>query len=200
MDHWLIEIMNAYGYMGIMFLIAIENIFPPIPSEVILTFGGFMTTFTDAKIWYVVIAATLGSVVGAIILYIVGLQLDIRRLEIIVDKWGHILRLTKSDLHQANAWFDKFGPWTIFFCRFIPLIRSIISIPAGMSHMNVIVFLLFTTLGTFLWNIVLVSLGAKLAGSWETIVMYMDIYANIIYVLLLIFGLILIVWLIRRKR
>lgn len=186
MENWITEIMNEFGYMGVMFLIALENIFPPIPSEVILTFGGFMTTTTNLTIFKVVLSATAGSVVGAIVLYMIGLQLDVERLEKIVDRWGHILRLKKSDIHKADAWFDKYGPWAVFLCRFVPLIRSLISIPAGMSNMNVGIFLIFTTIGTFIWNIVLVNLGASLGNSWDVIVYYMDIYSNIIYAILLL--------------
>ncbi|SHG78689.1 DedA family protein [Ornithinibacillus halophilus] len=200
MENWLTEIMSEFGYMGIMFLIAIENVFPPIPSEVILTFGGFMTTTSTLSIIGVVISATAGSVIGAIILYIIGLQLDVARLEKIVDRWGHILRITKSDIYKADAWFDKYGPWTVFFCRFIPLIRSLISIPAGMSNMNVGLFLLFTTLGTFIWNVVLVNLGASLGASWEVIVEYMEVYSKVIYALLIVLVLLSLYLLIKRRK
>lgn len=178
--------MNEYGYIGILLLIALENIFPPIPSEVILTFGGFMTTTTDLTIMGVVIASTIGSVLGAVVLYGIGLLLDVENLEKIVDRWGHILRLTRDDLYKADAWFDKYGPWTVFFCRFVPLIRSLISIPAGMSNMNFFLFLILTTIGTFIWNIVLINLGASVGDSWDSIVGYMDIYSNIVYVVLAI--------------
>ena len=200
MENWITNIMEQFGYWGILFLIALENIFPPIPSEVILTFGGFMTTKTDLTVSGVILFATLGSVGGAIILYGVGLLIDVERLEKIVDKWGHILRLTKEDIHKADAWFDKYGVWTVFFCRLIPLIRSLISIPAGMSNMNFWLFLLFTTLGTLIWNILLVNIGAAVGASWETIVHYMDIYSNIVYVLLAILFIAVVVLYIRKRR
>jgi membrane protein DedA with SNARE-associated domain len=186
MDNWLTTFIEEYGYLGVMLLIALENIFPPIPSEVILTFGGFMTTTTNLSIIGVVIASTIGSVIGAGILYFIGLQLDVSRLEKIVDKWGKLLRLTKKDIHRADAWFDKYGPFTVFFCRFIPLIRSLISVPAGMSNMNIGLFFVLTTLGTLIWNIILVYLGASVGDSWEDIVYTMDIYSNIIYIILIV--------------
>lgn len=200
MENWLIDIMNDYGYVGILLLIALENIFPPIPSEVILTFGGFMTTTTDMSIIGVVIASTIGSVIGAILLYWLGLQLDVERLEMIVNKWGHILRVTKHDIHKADAWFDKYGPWTVFFCRFVPLIRSLISIPAGMSNMNFWLFLVLTTIGTSIWNIVLVNLGASVGDSWELIVEKMDIYSNVVYALLAILAVVVVVLFLKRRR
>ncbi|HHW37795.1 MAG TPA: DedA family protein [Bacillales bacterium] len=200
MENWLISIMNECGYIGILLLIALENIFPPIPSEVILTFGGFMTTTTNLTITGVVIASTIGAVLGAVVLYGIGLLLDVENLEKIIDRWGHILRLTKDDLHKADAWFDKYGPWTVFFCRFVPLIRSLISIPAGMSNMNFFLFLLLTTVGTFIWNIVLISLGASVGDSWDSIVVYMDIYSNIVYVILaLLFVLFIFIYIKTRK-
>lgn len=200
MENWLTDVMNEFGYIGIMFLIAIENIFPPIPSEVILTFGGFITTTSDLTMTGVVIAATAGSMVGAIVLYIIGLQLNVPRLEKIVDRWGHILRITKEDIHKADAWFDKYGPWTVFFCRFVPLIRSLISIPAGMSNMNVGLFLSFTLLGTLIWNVVLVYLGATVGASWEVIVEYTDFYSKVIYVVLAILFIAVVIWYIKKRR
>lgn len=184
MENWLTEIMNEFGYLGIMFLIALENIFPPIPSEVILTFGGFMTHSTEMTVIGVIIASTVGSVVGAIVLYGIGLLFDVENLEKIVDRWGRILRITKDDIHKADAWFDKYGFWTVFFCRFIPLIRSLISIPAGMSNMKFWLFLLLTTIGTFIWNTVLINLGASVGENWNDIVEFMDVYSNIVYVIL----------------
>lgn len=200
MENWITNTIEQFGYMGILLLIALENIFPPIPSEVILTFGGFMTTTTNLSVMGVVLFATVGSVGGAVILYGIGLFIDVNRLEKIVDKWGFILRLTRKDIHKANAWFTKYGVWTVFFCRLIPLVRSLISIPAGMSRMNFFVFLLLTTLGTLIWNVMLVNLGAAVGGSWESIVGYMDIYSNIIYVGLGILFLVFIAMAVRKRK
>ncbi|MFC4322279.1 DedA family protein [Litchfieldia salsa] len=181
MEKFLTTFIEEYGYLGVMLLIALENVFPPIPSEVILTFSGFMTTKTSLSISGVIIASTIGSIIGAVILYLIGNQLVIGRLEKIIDKWGKVLRLKKKDIYKADAWFDKYGPFTVFFCRFIPLIRSLISIPAGMSKMKFGIFIILTTLGTLVWNVVLVYLGASVGSSWEDIVNIMEIYSNIIY-------------------
>ncbi|MBM7578667.1 DedA family protein [Jeotgalibacillus terrae] len=186
MENWLTDVMSEYGYIGVLLLIALENIFPPIPSEIILTFGGFMTVESTMTIPGVVLAATAGSVIGAVLLYWIGLQLDVERLEKITDRWGYVLRITKKDIHRADAWFDRYGPWTVFFCRFVPLIRSLISIPAGMSNMKFPLFLVLTAIGTLIWNIVLVSLGASLGNSWDVVVEYMEVYSRIIYAVLLV--------------
>jgi membrane protein DedA with SNARE-associated domain len=199
MQNWIIETMDTFGYLGIFLLIALENIFPPIPSEVILTFGGFMTTESSLSKIGVIFFSTLGSVIGAIILFWIGTLLDVKTLEKIVDRWGHFLRLTKKDVHKADEWFSKYGVWTVFFCRLIPLIRSLISIPAGMARMNFWIFLLFTTLGSLIWNTILVLVGASVGASWEKIVEYMDVYSSIIYGILAI-GLVVIIFLFIKKR
>ncbi|MBP1991486.1 DedA family protein [Paenibacillus eucommiae] len=200
MEAWITGIMNDFGYMGIFLLIAFENVFPPIPSEIILTFGGFMTTYSDLSIIGVVIASTLGAVIGAIILYGIGVLLDVNKLETLVGKYGHFLRLNKKDIHRVNDWFNKYGVWAVFFCRLVPLLRSLISIPAGSTRMNFFTFLLLTTAGSLIWNIVLVNIGAAVGASWETIVGYMDIYSNIVYVALVVLFALFVFLFIKKKR
>lgn len=193
MEQWITEIMSDYGYIGIFLLIMLENVFPPIPSEVILTVGGFMTTTTDMTILGVILASTAGSVVGAVVLYGVGLLVDVERLERIVEKYGSWLRVKKSDIHRADAWFDRYGVWTIFFGRLIPLVRSLISIPAGMSNMKLWLFLTFTTIGTLLWNTVLVFVGEAVGDNREAILEQLDIYSNVVYALIVLI-VIAVVW------
>jgi membrane protein DedA with SNARE-associated domain len=177
LDQIIIEIINSFGYAGIAFLIAIENIFPPIPSEVILTFGGFATTFSSMNVWGVITAATAGSVSGAIVLYYLGRILNKGRLEhLITGRVGKTLRLKKGDVGRAGHWFLKHGNKTVFFCRFIPIVRSLISIPAGASKMKLGIFLTLTAAGTFIWNVVLVFLGRLAGDAWGTIAGYFDTY------------------------
>ena len=140
-----------------------------------------MTTQSTLTITGVVLSATAGAVIGAILLYGIGYYVDINKIEKIVERWGHLLRIKKTDIHKANGWFEKYGYWTIIICRMIPLVRSLISIPAGMTKMNIWLFLLFSTIGTFIWNIALVWLGAILGQSWEDILYYMDVYSTIAY-------------------
>lgn len=148
----------------------------------------------------VIIAATAGSIIGAMILYSIGLFLDVARLEKIVDRWGGVLRLTRKDIRKADAWFDKYGPWTVLLCRLVPLIRSLISIPAGMSNMNFPLFILLTTIGSLIWNTALVMIGAAVGDNWQSIVHYMDIYSNVAYALLAIGGIAICIWYIRFRR
>ncbi|EHF6307248.1 DedA family protein [Listeria monocytogenes] len=181
METWITSIMADFGYIGIFVLIMVENLFPPIPSEIILTFGGFMTTVTSLNVVMVFIVATLGSVVGAILLYKVASYFGKERLTKIVLKYGRILRLKESDIERAENFFLKYGSWAVFLCRMIPLIRSLISIPAGMTKMKMSKFLILTTAGSLLWNTVLIGLGAMLGESWSEIVVFMDSFSTIIY-------------------
>lgn len=199
MQTWVTNMMEQFGYAGIMFMMALENVFPPIPSEVILPFAGFMTTATQLTIAGVVIISTTGSVLGAIILYGAGKLMDVARLEKIIDRWGHIIRMKKEDIHRAAAWFDKYGYWTVLFCRMVPLVRSLISIPAGMARMEFWLFLLLTIIGTAAWNVILIVIGAGLGESWTDILRFMHTYAAITY-FILGHGIILFILLLLRKK
>ena len=201
MQEMVIEIMNNFGYLGVFLLIAIENIFPPIPSEVILLFGGFMTTFTDMNVIGVIIASTLGSLLGAIALYYIGKILNKERLKkIITSKYGKLLRLTPEDIDKADNWFDTKGNKTVFFCRFIPLIRSLISIPAGMSEMPMKKFLIYTILGSAIWNTALTIAGSIVGENWTDILEIMDKYSHIIVIALAIAFLIAIIIFYKKRK
>ncbi len=187
MEEFILSMMNQFGYIGVFLLIAIENIFPPIPSEVILLFGGFMTTYSELNIILMIIFATLGSLLGAIVLYYIGKILNKERLKKIVSgKIGKVLRLKNSDIDKADEWFDTKGNKTVFFCRFIPIVRSLISIPAGMSEMPLGKFFLYTTTGSLIWNTVLIVIGSIVGENWQSILNIFDTYSNIVLVLLVI--------------
>lgn len=201
MQEFVIQIIEQWGYIGVAMLIAIENIFPPIPSEVILAFGGFMTTQTTLNAIGVIIAATIGSTVGAIVLYLIGRILNKERLEKIVSgKIGKVLRLKAGDIEKADKWFDTKGQKTVFICRFIPIVRSLISIPAGMSEMNFLKFLIYTVLGSTIWNTVLVLLGKQLGDSWERVVEIFNNFSHIILVVLILLVILGIYWFYRNKK
>lgn len=190
MQDIIIDIMNQFGYWGILLLIAVENIFPPIPSEIILTFGGFMTTYSKMSAIGVVIFSTVGSVVGAFLLYGLGRILSPERLEwLIGSKVGKFLGFKQGDINKAVEWFSKKGKSTVFFCRCIPIVRSLISIPAGVTKMPIGVFFIFTVAGSLVWNTVLVSLGAFAGASWEKIAGYVDTYASATLIVLILIAL-----------
>lgn len=171
MQELIIDFVGQYGYLSIFLLIMIENIIPPIPSELVLAIGGFMTTIADLSIIGVVFAATAGSVIGAVLLYCIGLSLNAERL----------LKLIKrSDIDTASAWFLKYGYWGVLVGRLIPLIRSVISIPAGIARMKFKYFLLFTILGAMFWNMLLVHGGAYLGSSWPDLLRVVRLYTNVL--------------------
>lgn len=180
MQDALLEAVNTYGYFGILFLIFIENIFPPIPSEAVLLFGGFLTTKTDMSILPVIIAATAGSLLGAAVLYIVGCALGKERLKrLLSGRVGKILHLKPESVDSADASFSRHGKKAVLICRCIPIVRSLISIPAGMTKMRFIPFLLLTAVGSAVWNTILVSLGSAAGSAWEKILGYFGAYTTL---------------------
>lgn len=200
MQEIILSIMGKYGYIGVFLLIMIENVFPPIPSEVILLFGGFMTTYTKLNIIGMVVASTLGSIFGAIILYYIGKIFNKDRLKkLISGKLGKILRLKVSDIDNADNWFDNKGNKTVLFCRFIPLIRSLISIPAGMSEMPMVKFLLYTLFGSLIWNTVLVIVGSIVGENWTKIVGILDTYSHIVVIILSIIFVVVLYFFYRKR-
>lgn len=181
MESFVIEIMNSYGYLGIGLLILIENLFPPIPSELILTFGGFMTIDSNMTVIGVIIASTIGSLLGAIALYYIGKILNKERLiKIVKSKYGKLLRIKPKDIESADKWFDTKGNKTVFFCRFVPVVRSLISIPAGMSEMPMGKFIIYTTFGSLIWNTLLVCIGAFAGDKKDYILNIIDSASYII--------------------
>lgn len=200
MEQIILEIINRFGYLGIGLLIAIENIFPPIPSEIILSFGGFLTTYSALHMWGVIISATIGAVAGAMLLYLIGRLLSAERLtRFLASRLGRLLRLKKEDIQKAESWFTRHGSKAVFFCRFVPIVRSLISVPAGTSKMKLRTFLPLTVIGTFIWNVALVFLGRAAGDTWETVAGYFDTYSTIaLVVLLLIAGVIGILFLKKR--
>ena len=195
MQEFIISVMNRFWYVGIFFLIFFENVFPPIPSEVVLLFGGFMTTYTKLNIFLMIVFSTLGSVAGAIVLYYIGKLLNKERLKKIVSgKVGKVLRIKTNDIDKADYWFDTKGNKTVFFCRFIPVVRSLISIPAGMSEMTMDKFLLYTTVGSAIWNSILLIVGNKVGKNWESILSIMNQYSHIVFMLLIILFIVFLVY------
>ena len=187
MEAFLGQIMDSYGYLGIGLLILIENVFPPIPSEVILTFGGLMTTRTNLTVLGVIISATIGSLLGAIVLYLIGKILNKDRLiKIVESKYGRLLRVKRKDIESADKWFLEKGTGTVFFCRFIPVVRSLISIPAGMSEMSMVKFIIYTVVGSAIWNTVLVCVGAFAGSQIDNILNILDNVSHIVLILLIV--------------
>lgn len=187
MEKQIIDFITHYGYIAVFLLILIENIFPPIPSEVVLTFSGAMCLQTSLSVIGVIAVSTLGSYFGALILYGVGRLLSYEKLERLCQKsWVRRLGFKYRDIEKAKTWFDRHGVRTVFLCRLVPMIRSLISIPAGIVKMPFINFSLWTLIGTLIWNSVLVYVGKTLGEHWQNISVYIRDYAIIIAIFFVI--------------
>lgn len=198
MQNIILEIMQNFGYFGVFFLIFIENIFPPIPSEVILLLGGFLVTFSNLNVLMMIASSTLGSLVGAIVLYYLGYILNENRLKKIVNgKLGKILFLKEGDIDKASNWFSKKGNKTVFLCRFIPIVRSLISIPAGINKMKLSKFFVYTICGSMIWNTILICLGYKFGENWPVVSEALNEYSFVIK--LLLFS-VLIIWIFKHLK
>lgn len=201
MQQFILHIIEQFGYFGVFFLILLENVFPPIPSEVILLISGFFSSYTSLSVFYMILASTLGSFLGAIILYYIGKIFNKERLKKIVNgRLGKILFLKENDIDKADEWFDNKGNKSVFFCRFVPIVRSLISIPAGMSEMPMGKFIIYTICGSMIWNTVLICLGYRLGSNWEYVLTILDKYQMLVIVILvIIFGYVIIKFY-RKKR
>jgi membrane protein DedA with SNARE-associated domain len=181
---WVADVMLAFGYVGVAFLVALDNVFPPIPSEIILPLAGFLSGQGHLAYPGVVLAATVGSVAGALPLYAIGYWLGESRLRPLVRRFGRWLFIEEGDLDQAQAWFDRHGTKAVLIGRCVPLVRSLISIPAGLACMPLGRFVLYTTLGSGLWNAILVGIGWTLGERWEQVGSYLKPLEYVVMALL----------------
>lgn len=166
---WVTSIVETLGYGGVAFLVALENVFPPIPSEVVLPLAGFVAATGEASFIGMVAAATIGSVVGAFILYGVSAAIGPVRLRALVVRYGRWFGLDEADLDNAEGWFDRRANLAVLLCRCVPLMRSLISIPAGFRHMPLAPFALYTLVGSLAWNLLLIGAGFLLGEQWERV-------------------------------
>lgn len=162
---WVSDAVEAGGYPALGGLILLENVFPPIPSEIILPLAGFSVGKGELVYLLAVLAATIGSVLGALILYGAAR----RGGRPLIYRFAPRVRISERDLDRADAWFDRYGPWFVLFGRLIPGVRSLVSVPAGLSEMPLVRFTLLTAIGSAVWNALLISLGAALGENWEEV-------------------------------
>jgi membrane protein DedA with SNARE-associated domain len=174
MSDWIIETINATGYLGIFLLMLLESVFPPIPSELIIPFAGFSVQRGDLNLFGVLAATTGGAVVGMIPWYIAARLLGLARTKWLADKIGRWVAMNSDEIDLASKWFLRFGPVIVFFGRLIPLIRTLISIPAGIAAMPVALFVLASTLGALLWNSILVGAGYFLSSHYDMVEAVID--------------------------
>ncbi len=167
MQEFIFDAIAFGGYWGILVLMAVENVFPPIPSEVIMGIGGVLVARGTMEFWPLIFAGTVGSTAGNYVWYWVGDRYGYRRLKPLIKKHGRWLVMSCDDLDKAVRFFQSHGQWVVFALRFSPFLRTMVSLPAGLSHMSLWRFFLFTFLGAAIWNTLLVEGGRRLAPLIE---------------------------------
>ncbi len=179
MAQWVLDVLAALGYLGLALLLIAENLFPPIPSEVVLPLAGFLVSQGDLNLWGALVAATTGSVLGAVILYSLG-RWGGRRF---VLRYGSWLRVDKDSLDRAEGWFRHYGDALVLFARVVPVARSIVSIPAGTAKMSMVRFVVLTTVGSAIWNALLIGAGVFLGANWSVVQNWVGSYSDVVLVL-----------------
>jgi membrane protein DedA with SNARE-associated domain len=164
MDTWIIELIERGGYWGIALLMAVENVFPPIPSEVIMGVGGIAVARGTMEFWPLLLVGTLGSTLGNYVWFLLGDRWGYLRLKPLIDRWGRWLTMDWQHIEDATTFFRRHGQWIVFGLRFSPFLRTMISLPAGLSHMKHWKFLAFTFAGAAVWNAALIKGGQWLAA------------------------------------
>ena len=173
---WVQDVIEQLGYLGVALLVVAENVFPPIPSEIVLPFAGFVARRGSDSVVIMILAATVGSVVGALIMYWIAAVIGDDRLHAFTRKFGKWVQIRESDLTKAEEWFDRHAMAAVLVGRCVPLIRSVVSIPAGFRRMKLVPYMLYTFLGSLVWNIALVGAGALLGDNWERVGSYVGVF------------------------
>lgn len=166
---WVQDVIEQLGYLGVALLVVAENVFPPIPSEIVLPFAGFVAQRGSESVVIMILAATVGSVVGALMMYWIAAVIGDERLHAFTRRFGKWVQIREADLTRAEEWFDRHATSAVLIGRCVPLIRSVVSIPAGFRRMRLVPYIAYTFLGSLVWNIALVGAGAVLGENWERV-------------------------------
>lgn len=191
MTDWIIQTISQLGYVGIFLVMLAESIFPPIPSELIIPFAGFAAANGELNFFGVLLSATVGAVVGMLPWYYAGRIFGLARVRALADRFGRVMTLNAEEIDTAVGWFHRFGPIIVLFGRLMPLIRTLISIPAGLARMPLPVFLLASTAGALIWNTILTSAGYLLHEHYEVVETVLDPLSYIVL------GLVVLIYLFR---
>lgn len=180
LSDWVTDVIDKLGYVGVALLVALENLFPPIPSEIVLPFAGFVARDGNATLVGMIVAATIGSTVGALILYGIAAAIGPDRLHRFIVRYGKWFRLTERDIENAERWFDKRAIVAVLVGRCVPLIRSLVSIPAGFRRMPLGTFVIYTVLGSLVWNTALIGAGYALRSRWHDVEPVMEWFQYVV--------------------
>ncbi|WP_422754810.1 DedA family protein [Micromonospora sp. WMMD708] len=185
---WVAGVIDSLGAVGVAFLVALESIIPPIPSEIVLAMAGYLAAEGRFNLVLIVVAATVGSLVGALVLYWLGAAIGEERLKHWLDR---IPLVDRDDLEKADRWFERHGRWAVLIGRLVPVVRSLVSVPAGANRMPMGEFVLLTTLGSGVWNALVVGLGYTLGSRWQDVEKYSDWFN---YAIFAVFAIMIVSW------
>ena len=196
MKEWIVETMTSLGYVGIGLLMFLENLFPPILSELIMPLAGFTAAQGKMQLLPAIAAGVIGTVLGAFPWYYLGRMVSEERIKGWADRYGKWLGISGGDIDKANHWFDRHGKKAVLLCRLVPGVRTLISLPAGINAMPLLPFLLFSSIGTVLWVTFLTSTGYFLGNNYELVDEYLAPVSKIVAVTLVIA---FIIWIVRKR-
>ncbi|MEU2610332.1 DedA family protein [Micromonospora sp. NPDC007271] len=191
---WVAGVIDSLGALGVALLVALENVVPPIPSEIVLAMAGYLCAQGRFSVVLIVLAATAGSLLGAVVLYWLGAALGEDRLKRWLD---HVPLVDRHDLEKADRWFERYGRWAVLVGRLVPVVRSLVSVPAGANRLPLGEFLLLTTLGSGAWNGLIVGLGFGLGSRWEQVDQYSSWFN---YAIFAVFGIVIASWVTKKVR
>ncbi|MEH0938809.1 DedA family protein [Micromonospora psammae] len=191
---WVASVIDSFGAVGVALLVALESIVPPIPSEVVLAMAGYLASEGRFHLVVIVLAATAGSLLGALVLYWLGAALGEERLKRWLD---HLPLVDSDDLEKADRWFERYGRWAVLIGRVVPVVRSLVSVPAGANRMPMGEFVLLTTLGSGVWNTLIVGLGFALGSRWEDVDRYSSWFN---YAIFAVFAVMIATWVTKKVR
>ncbi|MFB2891910.1 DedA family protein [Aerosakkonemataceae cyanobacterium BLCC-F50] len=196
MKEWILQIMTSLNYVGIGLLMFLENLFPPIPSELIMPLAGFTISQKQMEFFPAIFAGVLGTMLGALPWYYVGKLVGEENIKRAADRYGKWISISRKDIEKADQWFHRHGEKAVFFGRLVPGVRTLISLPAGISNMNLIPFLIYSTIGTTIWVSLLTFAGYKLGEHYELVDEYLAPVSKIVAAILVVA---LIIWIVRKR-
>ncbi len=184
---WVQDVIEQLGALGVALLVILENVFPPIPSEIVLPFAGFVAQRGDGSVVVMILAATAGAVIGALVLYAIAALIGDVRLAAFIERFGKWFGVKPSDLARAEAWFDRHSAAAVLLGRCVPLIRSVVSIPAGFRRMRLVPFVAYTAVGSAAWNTALIGAGAILGDQWDKVEPYVAVLQYVVIAVIVLF-------------
>ncbi|SIS93845.1 membrane protein DedA, SNARE-associated domain [Roseivivax lentus] len=186
MSGWITTFITEYGYWAVAGLMFIENVFPPIPSEIVMPLAGYSASVGDKSLFLMIVAGAVGAIAGAILWYWIGIKIGTAGLRHFAARHGRWLTLTPEDVDRADAWFDAHGHKAVLVGRLIPGVRTLISVPAGLSEMTLRRFLIYTSIGTVIWTAFLAVAGWYLGQHYEVVGRYTGPVSNLVVAVLVL--------------